>query len=62
MSEWKRESAHEAKNTKINQLEMRVKELEVERATHLKKITELEQWIMCLSDSALVSTGNAKDS
>jgi len=58
---WRKEGAEETKNAAISELQSQVRDLETERQTHLKKIAELESWIRCLSDSALIATGNTRE-
>jgi len=42
-------------------LENKITELELENNSKSTKINELEQWIMCLSNSTLVAAGNQLD-
>lgn len=52
----------EMKNRRIIELENLVTELELDNSTKSRKLNELEQWIMCLTNSTLVAAGNENDS
>ena len=57
---WRAESELEYKNQRITELETRATEMEIDCNNKQRKINELEQWIYCLSNTALVTTSSEK--
>ncbi len=61
MDEWRQDGEIELKNKTISDLEKKLIEADLERQMKSRKITELENWMACLTNSTLVAAGSTAE-